>query len=206
MLRLSYKSCLMILFGSVILAFGLYNIHSLSGVTEGGVLGLTLLFYNWFDISPSLSGAIINILCFLLGWKVLGKELLSYSFISAVVFSLFYKVFEQFDPLWPELANKPLLASILGGIFVGIGAGICIRYGGASGGDDALAMSIVHITNIKIQWVYLISDVIILLLSVSYIPINKLIYSLLTVILSGQLIGLIQNINIQILCNEVHKS
>ena len=206
MLRLNYKSCLMIFFGSVILAFGLYNIHSLSGVTEGGVLGLTLLFYNWFDISPSLSGAIINILCFLLGWKVLGKDFLLYSFISAVVFSLSYRVCEQFEPLWPELANKPLLASILGGIFVGIGAGVCIRYGGASGGDDALAMSIAHITNIKIQWVYLISDVIVLLLSVSYIPINKLIYSLLTVIISGQLIGLIQNINIHSLSNEVHKS
>ena len=38
--------------GSVILAFGLFNIHSQSQISEGGILGLTLLLYNWFSISP----------------------------------------------------------------------------------------------------------------------------------------------------------
>ena len=36
------KKCALALLGSGILAFGLYNIHALSGVTEGGVLGMTL--------------------------------------------------------------------------------------------------------------------------------------------------------------------
>ena len=41
--KLKPKSCAFALLGSAILAFGLYNVHSFSGVTEGGVLGLTLL-------------------------------------------------------------------------------------------------------------------------------------------------------------------
>ena len=45
----------MIVLGSAILAFGLYNVHSISGVTEGGVLGLTLLLEHWFGISPSIA-------------------------------------------------------------------------------------------------------------------------------------------------------
>ena len=36
------KKCALALLGSAILAFGLYNVHALSGVTEGGVLGMTL--------------------------------------------------------------------------------------------------------------------------------------------------------------------
>ena len=40
----SLRKCVMALLGSAILAFGLYNVHAFSGVTEGGVLGLTLLF------------------------------------------------------------------------------------------------------------------------------------------------------------------
>ncbi|MBE6039334.1 MAG: hypothetical protein E7218_09120, partial [Anaerofustis stercorihominis] len=60
------------------------------------------------------------------------------------------------------------------------------------GGDDALAMSISHITKIKIQWAYLFSDLSVLVLSLTYIPMSKLIYSLYTVILSGQIIGLFQ--------------
>ena len=61
--RLKAKNCLSICIGSAILAFGLYNVHSISGVTEGGVLGLTLLLEHWFGISPSVSGLILNGVC-----------------------------------------------------------------------------------------------------------------------------------------------
>ena len=86
----------------------------------------------------------------------------------------------------------PLAASIAGGIFVGVGCGICVRIGGAPSGDDALAMSLSRLTRVPIQWVYLISDLLVLGLSLSYIPVNKIAYSLLTVLLSGQIIGLFQ--------------
>ena len=65
--RLKLKNCLSIILGSAILAFGLYNIHSISGVTEGGVLGLTLLLEHWFGISPSISGLVLNGACYALG-------------------------------------------------------------------------------------------------------------------------------------------
>ena len=68
------SACLTALLGSMILAFGLYHIHSLSGVTEGGILGLTLLLEHWFDISPAVSGLILNTLCYLIGWRVLGAD------------------------------------------------------------------------------------------------------------------------------------
>lgn len=54
-------------------------------------------------------------------------------------------------------------------------------------------MSISHATGWKIQWVYLMSDLIILVMSLSYIPVRRIGYSLFTVLMSGQLIGLIQN-------------
>lgn len=56
-----------------------------------------------------------------------------------------------------------------------------------------LAMSISHATGWKIQWVYLMSDLIVLVMSLSYIPVRRIRYSLFTVLMSGQLIGLIQN-------------
>ena len=88
----------------------------------------------------------------------------------------------------------PLLAAILGAVFVGIGAGFCVRVGGATGGDDALAMAISHLTGWKLQWIYLVSDLLVLGLSATYIPLPRLAYSLLTVILSGQIVGWIQHI------------
>lgn len=190
--RLKAKNCLSICIGSAILAFGLYNVHSISGVTEGGVLGLTLLLEHWFGISPSVSGLILNGVCYLLGFKLLGKEFIAYSVIAGGGFSLFYAIFEKFPPVYPQIADMPLLAAIVGSLFVGIGVGLCVRANSAPTGDDSLALSLSHLFKIGIQWVYLVSDLVVLLLSLTYIPLGKIVYSLLTVVLSGQLIGLIQ--------------
>ncbi|WP_302625851.1 YitT family protein [uncultured Eubacterium sp.] len=186
-----------LLSGSAILAFGLYHVHSFSGVTEGGVLGLTLLLHHWFRISPAVSGFILNFICYILGMKVLGKKFIAYSIISGSAFSIFYAIIEQFDPLWPNLVDYPLLAAVVGAMFVGVGVGLCVRAGGAPGGDDALAMSLAKITKKEIQWVYLVSDLIVLMLSLSYIPVQRLIYSLLTVVLSGQIIGIMQKMKVK---------
>lgn len=188
------KSCLIAIFGSAFLAFGLCHVHSFSGVTEGGVLGMTLLLEHWFNISPSVSGFVMNILCYAMGWRLLGKEFIVYSLISSASFSVSYRIYEQFPPLWPQISDMPLLASIIGALFVGIGAGLCVRIGGATGGDDALAMSLSHITHVKIQWIYLLSDFAVLGLSLSYIPLNRIAYSILTVLISGQLIGFVQTV------------
>ena len=148
----SVRRTALALLGSAILSFGLYNIHAFSGVTEGGVLGLTLLLHHWFGISPSVSGLILNALCYVAGWKTLGQSFIFYSIIAGGGFSAFYAIFERFDPLWPSLAQMP------------------------------------------IERIYLASDLIVLALSATYLPLDRLGCSLLTVILSGQLIGLIQRI------------
>ncbi|MBQ8200342.1 MAG: YitT family protein [Clostridia bacterium] len=182
------------LLGSAIQAAGICNIHAFANVTEGGVLGMTLLLNHWFAISPALSALVLNALCYLFGWRTLGRSFLVYSAISGVGYSVFYGLMEPFAPLWPTVIASPLASALLGAVFVGVGAGLCVRIGGAPGGDDALAMALSKITRIDIQWIYLFTDGVVLGLSMSYIPLGKLAYSLLTVVLSGQIIGLIQKI------------
>lgn len=186
--------CALALLGSAILAFGLYHVHTFSGVTEGGVLGLTLLLHHWLGISPAISGLVLNIACYVAGWRTLGRSFLFYSAIAGGGFSVFYAFFERFDPLWPSLAGMPLLAAVIGALFVGVGVGLSVRAGGAPGGDDALAMTLGKLTRQPIERIYLASDLIVLALSATYLPITRLLCSLLTVVLSGQIIGLMQRI------------
>ena len=190
--KITVRNCVISFFGAGFLAFGMYNVHSISGITEGGVLGAVLLIQHWLHISPALSSLVLNSLCYLLGWRTFGKVFLFYSGISTLGYSVIYSVCELFPPVYPEIASMPLAASIAGSIFVGVGCGVCVRIGGAPSGDDALAMSLSRLTRVPIQWVYLLTDLLVLGLSLSYIPLNKIAYSLLTVILSGQIIGLFQ--------------
>ena len=190
--RALVRDCVLLVLGSAILAFGLFNVHSLSDITEGGVLGLTLLFDHLFHLSPAVTSLLLNGICYFIGWRVLGKRFIAYSAASAALFSTFYAFFEWIGPLFPQIAEINILAAVLGAVFVGVGVGLCVRAGAAPTGDDALAMSISKGTGLNIRWTYLIADLTVLLLSLLYIPLTKILYSLVTVILSGQIVGLIE--------------
>ncbi len=190
---------LILLLGCAIQAFGLFHVHSFSRVTEGGVLGATLLLEHHFRISPSVTSFLMNALCYLFGWRTLGRRFLVYSLISCAGFSLFYAIFEDIGFLLPLalyqcLQDFPWTAAIVGAIFIGVGAGLCVRVGGAPSGDDALAMSLSRVTGLGIQWIYLASDLLVLGLSITYLSWERIFWSLLSVVLSGQIIGWVQKV------------
>jgi uncharacterized membrane-anchored protein YitT (DUF2179 family) len=191
---IKFKYIVISFISSVVLAFGLYNVHATADITEGGMLGLTLLLDHWFNITPAISSFIFNAICYLIGWKVLGRKFIIYSAIATFGFSVSYKVFELFPPVFEGIYNYPLIASIIGAIFVGVTIGICVKIGGAPTGDDALAMTVSKLTKIKIEWIYLIMDIIVLGLSLTYIPFQRIFYSLVSVIISGQLVGRISRV------------
>lgn len=192
--KIALKNLLLNALGGAILGFGLMEVHSIAHVTEGGALGLTLLMDIWFGFSPAWTSIILNIAFYTFGIKMFGVPFVVYSLVSAGAFSGAYAVCELFPPIYPEIANLPFLAAIIGAIFVGVGVGVCVKAGGAPTGDDALAMSLSKLSKIDIQWMYMITDLLVLALSLTCIPVKNVLCSLVTVTLSGQIIGLIQKI------------
>lgn len=192
--NISLKHYALLLCGAAVLSFGLYNVHSQSGITEGGVLGMTLLLNHWFDISPSVSGIMLDLTCYFIGWRLLGNSFLKNAVFASCCFSLSYRVWEHLGYIIPDLSQHQLIAAVVGALFVGIGVGIVVREGGASGGDDALALVISHLAKCRISKAYLVTDLTVLCLSLSYIPFDKIVFSLITVTLSSFIIDKIQDI------------
>lgn len=186
------KRILCILLGTAICSFGIYNIHRQTGVTEGGVLGMIVLLNYWFDISPSVLSVSLDLLCYVLAFRRLGVRFLILSGVSSLSLSVFFRIWESFPPMLPNFYDKPLVAAILGALFIGIGVGVVIRNGGSCSGDDALALFISNISGWRISHAYMITDFTVLALSLSYIPFRRIFYSLITVTLSSYIIDLIQ--------------
>lgn len=178
--------------GAFILAFGLYNIHAQAGITEGGVLGATLLLRHFFGVSPSVSELVLDILCYLWAFRVLGKGFAQNALISTLLYSGFYAILERFPPLIHDLSAYPYLAAPLGALFVGVGVGLVVSAGGACCGDDALALTISKLSGWDVGRCYLFTDVVVLALSLSYIPVANLLWSLLSVTISSAIISLMQ--------------
>lgn len=189
---ITIKKIFIIMLGAGICSFGIFNIHQRTNITEGGVIGLMLLIEHWLHISPAYITPILDLVCYLTAYKYLGASFIVMSIISTFFVSSFYKIWELFPYMLPDLSSKPFLAAILGGIFVGVGVGLIVRQGGSSGGDDALALSISEAFKWKLSRAYLFTDVTVLILSLSYIPISRIVYSLITVTISSNLIDWIK--------------
>ncbi len=190
-LSLNRKNVLTIAIGASILAFGTYNLNFQNNITEGGILGLLLLFKNLFNISPAITCLVLDISLFILGVKFFGKKFLAYSLTSTLSFSVSYNIFESLGFFIPNLSNNMLFASILAGLFVGIGIGLIVKSGGAAGGDDVIALIVSKLSFLKVNHVYLITDLIVLLLSLSYLEFNEIFWSLIAVTVSGKTISII---------------
>ena len=188
---------LIIVLGACILSFGLYNIHERTGVTEGGVLGMTLLLQHWFGLSPAIASPVMDIACYLLAWHFLGNAFAKYAVAASLAFAASHALWEQFPPLLPDLSAFPMAAAILGALFMGLGVGLVVRIGGACGGDDALALTIAHVSRWPISRCYLFTDLAVLLLSLTYIPFARIVYSLVTVTISSVVIGRVQRLGVR---------
>ena len=165
----------LILLGAMIATFGIHNIHQQTGITEGGVIGLMLFVEHWLGVSPAFITPVLDLSCYLLAFKYLGGGFIKISAISTLSVSLFYKLWEQFPPMLPDLSGHPLMAAL------------------ASGGDDALALTISRVSGWRLSRSYLFTDLVVLFLSLSYIPLTRIAFSLITVTLSSYLIDRIQN-------------
>ena len=191
---LTWKKFFFIVLGAAICSFGIHNIHQRTAITEGGVIGMMLLIDRWTNLQPAVITPILDIICYALAFRYLGGRFIRISVISTVSVSLFYDFWELFPPMLPDLSAYPLIAALTGGLFVGVGVGLIVRQGGSSGGDDALALTISHLTRWKLSRAYLFTDLTVLLLSLSYIPVRRIFFSLITVTVSSVLIDWIQDL------------
>lgn len=176
-----------------IATFGLHNIHQRTGITEGGVLGMLLFVNHWTGLPASLVSPVLDLLCYAAALKVLGAGFLRAAVVSSAAMAAWFKVWESLPYLLPDLTPYPLAAALLGAAFIGAGVGLIIRQGGSSGGDDALALVIHKLSRWGLARCYLVTDLTVLALSLSYIPARRIAFSLITVTLSSFLIEKVQN-------------
>ena len=158
-----------IVIGTAIASFGLHNVHQRTGITEG--------------------------VCYFAAFRLLGKDFLKTSALASVCLAGWFFLWERLPYLFPDLSGSPLLAAIAGALFIGVGVGLVVRKGASSGGDDALAMAISKALKCRIAAAYLFTDVTVLLLSLTYLPVHKIAFSLITVTLSSTLLDLVKSVS-----------
>ncbi|ACX64509.1 YitT family protein [Paenibacillus sp. FSL H8-0457] len=185
-----------IIAGSAIYAFGLLYFIIPNELMEGGVTGITVLLNYAFNISPSISTMALNIPLFLVGMKILGKRQSVYTGLGIASLTLFLWLFELLIdrgyvvPFHTE--HDYILAALYAGVTLGAGLGIVFRFGGTTGGSDIIARIINRKFGFSMGQIILSLDILIIGLSLFFIPLERILYTLVAVFIASKVIDFIQ--------------
>jgi uncharacterized membrane-anchored protein YitT (DUF2179 family) len=179
----------MILFGACLLAFTYYHINFQNHLSEGGFVGLGLLAKYIFDISPALMMLALDIPLILVAWLVKGRQFIWNTVIASLAFTGFYDLFERYSPIVMDMSSMMPLASLLSGVLTGLGTGLVLRYGAATGGDDILSLLLSKYTGLSVGTIFLLLDVMVLSLSFWYLPAKEMLYTILAVVIASRVIN-----------------
>lgn len=185
------KSTGMMMFGTMLMAFAFYHINYVNHLSEGGFVGLALLGSYVAGWPAAITSFLLDLPIILIAWYLMGRKYMYKALLGAISFSLFYEWCERYSPLVINLHGSLLAAAIFSGILTGIGAGLVIRSGSATGGDDILAVLISQRSRFKIGTIFFLMDAVVLVLSLAFMPLKETLYTILAVWISGKLITLI---------------
>ncbi|MGG4393523.1 YitT family protein [Paenibacillus thiaminolyticus] len=176
------------LLGSMLLAFSYYHINFQNHLAEGGFVGLALIGKYTFDWSPALTVLMLDIPVFIAAWFFKGRRFIMNTAMATGVFSLTYELCERYSPWVMNFGSNMVLAAVVSGVLTGFAAGIVLRHGGATGGDDIVALFISRWMKLSVGTVFIIIDIVVLLVSLFYLPLWDTLYTILAVSIGGKVI------------------
>lgn len=136
-LRTLFKRLLFLIAGSILFAFALEVFFVPNKIIDGGVVGVSLILAYLTKWPLGIFLFALNIPFLFLGYKQIGKTFALSTTIGVTTLSITTFVIHHFHF---HATDEPLLAAVFGGIMLGIGVGIVIRYGGALDGTEIVAI------------------------------------------------------------------
>ena len=158
-------------------------------LSSGGFTGLATISYYLFKIPVGTTIFVLNIPLFIISYFRMGKKFLIKSIIATGLLSLFINILEEF----PSWTYDRFLASIYGGIVMGIGSSLTLKARSSTGGSDLLTYIIrTFKPHYSTSSVIVVIDIIIIALNVIFFrDIEIGLYSAITIFLMGKMIDVV---------------
>ncbi|HEY4567438.1 DUF2179 domain-containing protein [Planococcaceae bacterium Storch 2/2-2] len=202
-----FKELAMLVIGSFLFAIGVNYFSIPNNLSEGGVIGITIVLYYMFGWSPGTVNLVANAILLVIGYRYFNRKTMVYTIIGIVVSSIFLYVTEG---MMGAAHSDTLLAALFAGLFVGVGLGLMFRAGGTSGGSAILAQLAHQYLGWSISKGILIIDVVVIAGSYFIIGQEKAMYTLVAVYVGARVMdyvieGLNHRTAVTIISAQPHK-
>lgn len=152
---------------------------------SGGVSGIAIIFYYLFQLPIGLQMLVMNIPLLIAAYKTLGKIYTVDVIFGTVLFSITIDAL-QFLANY-HVVSDPMLASIFGGVFNGIGYGIIFRANGSSGGLDIVAAILKKYYSLNMGSVIFAFNCVIMVAAAALFGLELAMFTLISMFLSSAL-------------------
>lgn len=168
------KRYIMLFIGAIITAVGLEIFLVPNNIIDGGIVGISIMASFLTGLPLSLFLVVLNIPFIYLGYKQIGKTFAISTLFSIASLSYWTHVFHPI----PGLTNDLFLAAVFGGIIVGLGVGIIIRFGGSLDGTEIVAIIFDRWTSFSVGEIVMFLNLFILSSAGLVFTLDKAMYSL----------------------------
>ena len=180
---------LMLTVGAAVAAFAIEEFLVPSTILDGGMIGVSIMINNLTRVPLSLLVILFNVPFFIIGSRKMGVKFVAKSVYSMVIFSVFLEVFAP----WVNATEELLLAVCFGGVILGIGVGIVIRFGGCLDGTETVAILLNRKFKFPVGRSVLIFNIVIYVIAGLLFGFDRAMYSLLTYFITSKVLDLVEN-------------
>jgi uncharacterized membrane-anchored protein YitT (DUF2179 family) len=146
-----------IMLGSLIMAVAVVGFLSPNKIATGGTAGLAIVLHNVVNWPIGFLMAIINVPLLVVSLKYLGKQFAIRTIVCIAFIVAFVDSLAEVIHL-PNLSSNLMLATLYGGVTIGVGLGLIFKGSASAGGGTILAKIIAANTSIKTSTVVLVLD------------------------------------------------
>ncbi|MDR0905604.1 MAG: YitT family protein [Oscillospiraceae bacterium] len=179
----------LIFIGTIIAAASIEVLLIPNGLMDGGVVGISIMVSHLLGIPLGILTFALNIPFLIIGYKQIGKSFLVQSVFAIASFSVWVEVLKLLH-LHP-IENDPILAAIFGGVVLGAGIGIIIRYGASLDGTEMMAIIISRVTQVSVGQCVLLFNVVIFTVAGFVFGPSEAMYSLLTYFIASKVMDIV---------------
>ena len=173
-----------ILVGCFVLALGINVFLAPNMISSGGISSVGTILLHLFGVDLWITNLVANLVLFLLGFRFLGK----YAVLKTTAGILFLSAFLWLTDFFPKFSEDMILATVVGGVLVGLGVGLMVRRDGSTGGSDFAALMIKRfLPHISIANLILVMDCAVIILSgIVFKSVTVTIYSVIAMYISSK--------------------
>ena len=164
-LKNKFKDSIYLLLGTLFIALSVVLFFLPNNITTGGTPGMAILLHHVSGFSIGSMIIAINVPLLIWGGKYLGKIFAIKTIIAIVLISIFIDLFSRLFTFEP-LTSNILLASVFGGLIIGLGVGFIIKAHASAGGSTIIARIVSANSHIKAAQVILYIDIVIVISSI----------------------------------------